>query len=764
MEKYPYNTQKTKGKNKALKRIGKVIYIGFIAITIVAVGSIGVGAGVVSALTKDEKIRTKADFEKELSGWSQTSYAYFRPESETAPPKQIGALISPDDRKLVKSLDEVSPYLINAFLSVEDHEFYQHKGIVPSSLLRATWQQVTGSEVTTGGSTITQQLIKNELFTQEKSIERKALEIINAIRIEKYYNKEQIFVAYMNSVYFGKGAHGKHMYGVIAAARGIFNKDVKELNPAQAAYIAGMVQRPNAYNPLRGEENIQLGTKRMKLVLQKMLENNKISKEEYDQAIKFDIKGSLAKKSDFENPLEKYPYIMSAVENEAVDILMAQDKVQKNEANYKEYRDRIKQGGYKIYTTVDEKLYNAMNDAIKGMNVPGKWKKGKKVKEQIGATLIDNKTGAVLAFVSGTDFKETQLDHAFEVERQPGSAIKPLLVYGPALNDGIISPDSMIWDEPVLKPNGTPYKNANGKYKNAPVTATYALQWSLNTPAIKLIRKLGVEHAFDYLRKMDMPPHKWDGEASALGGMRQGYTVAQMTAAYAMIANQGRYNKPHLIERIEDSSGKAIYDFNGKNKTKQILSPQATYQLTQMMREVVRDGTAKVIGSQTAGYTIAGKTGTTSNYVDLWFVGFTPEISLGVWSGYDQHYTHAHETFTKAAWSSLFKAAAKTKPDLIKKGTTFPNPGGLTSGKCFECGRTVPPQQEQNTDKPEQQGQPPVQSGQQPVEAGQQPPQQEQQQPPQSGQQPEQGQEQPPEQPANNTEETNTDGGVGIFR
>ncbi|AUS09670.1 hypothetical protein C1X05_13105 [Laceyella sacchari] len=757
MKKYPYNKQKAKGKKKSLKIIGKVLYISLATISIISVGTVGVGAGVVSALTKDEKIRTKSDFDKELSGWSQTSYAYFRSEDGKQPPKPIGALISPDDRKLVKKLDEVTPYLTDAFLSVEDHEFYQHKGIVPSSLIRATWQQVSGSEVTTGGSTITQQLVKNELFTQEKSLERKALEIINALRIEKYYNKEQIFVAYMNSVYFGKGAHGKHMYGVVAAARGIFNKDVKELSLPQAAYIAGMVQRPNAYNPFRGDDNIRLGTKRMKLVLTKMLENKKISKADYDQAIKFDIKSSLAKPTDFVNPLEKYPYIITATENEAVDILMEQDKAEKNEANIKEYRDRIKKGGYKIYTTVDEQLYNALNDSIKNMNVPGKWKNGKKVKEQIGATLIDNKTGSVLAFVSGTDFKDTQLDHAFEVERQPGSAIKPLLVYGPALNDGIISPDSMIWDEPVPKGDGTMYKNANGKYKNGPVTATYALQWSLNTPAIKLIKKLGVQHAFDYLRKMDMPPHKWDGEASALGGMSKGYTVAQMTAAFAMIANSGVYNKPHLIERIEDSSGNVIYEFSKQFKEKQIFSPQATYQLTQMMREVVRAGTARVIGGQLGGYNIAGKTGTTSNYVDLWFVGFSPEVSLGVWSGYDQHYKYAHETFTKQAWARLFKAAAQTKPDLIKPGSNFNNPGGLTSGKCFECGRAVPKTDAEPGKEPAQgEGQP---QGQQPP-AGGTPPQGDQ---PNTGQTPQQpAGDQSPQQPTGGDNgQNNTQNGGG---
>ncbi|MFC7441254.1 transglycosylase domain-containing protein [Laceyella putida] len=754
MEWNPDVKQKQKGKNKTLRIVLRVLYICFAVFTIMAVLAAGVGAGAVSAFAKDEKIRSKEDYDKQLSGWSQTSYTYFNDK------KLIGPMLTEADRKLIKSPDEVSHFLIDALISTEDREFYQHNGVVPKSIARAVWQQASGSEVTTGGSTLTQQLVKREIIgDNKKTYARKVLEIINAIRLEMFYNKDEILVKYLNSVELGPGAHKIRTVGFAAAAHGFFNKSVKDLTLPEAAYLAGMVQLPYSYNPFLGEKEVKAGTKRMKYVLTKMLENGKITQAQYDEAINWDITKHVAKASDFESGFSKYPFIITAVEKEAANILKELDKNNPEVKDEKvDYTRKVRQGGYKIYTTIDEQLYVKLNDSLKNMRVPGKYVNGKRVKEQIGATIVDNKTGAVLAFVSGTSFDETQIDHAFNVERQPGSSIKPLLVYGPALNEGLISPDTMIWDEPVAKPDGTMYKNANNKYKNGPVTATYALQWSLNTPAIKLIRKLNVQHAFDYLRKMGMPPHKWDGEASALGGMSQGYTVAQMTAAYAMIANQGVYNKPHLIERIEDSSGNVIYDFKQHNQPKQILSPQAAYQLMQMMREVVRAGTAqKIIGNGIPGYNIAGKTGSTTSYKDLWFVGYTPEISLGVWSGYDDNYKNADHDFSQQVWSRLFKAAAKTKPDLIKAGSNFNNPGGLTSGKCFECGRALPAPEPQ-PGQPAQPGQQPAQPGQQPAQPGQQPalPGQQPAQPGQpTGEQPQ------TEQPTGNPQQPPTTGDGG---
>ncbi|SEM69973.1 transglycosylase domain-containing protein [Lihuaxuella thermophila] len=686
-------------KKKIIKQITRILFVCLVMVLVVAVGAVGVGAGVVSAFAKDEKLRTKEDYEKELSNWSQTSYAYFRSPDGKSTPKKIGSLVTSDDRQLIRSLDQVSPYLIDAFLSVEDREFYNHNGIVPRSILRAAYQQITGSEVTTGGSTITQQLVKNEILgNREKSYERKALEILNSIRIEKYYDKDEIFVAYLNSVYFGKGAHGKHMYGVAAAARGIFNKPVKQLELAQAAYIAGMVQRPNDYNPVdptRGEENreenLKRGLKRMKLVLEQMLKNQKITQEQYEQALRVNIKGSLAKPDDFTNGYEKYPFIISAVEREVIEILRERDKGNPEAKNktYLDYRKEATQGGFHIYTTIDEQLYNAMNQSVQNLYFPKKKLKGKRRQEQIGAVLIDNKTGAVLSFYSGVDFKQNEVDHAFVAKNQPGSAIKPLLVYGPAINEGIVSPDSTIIDEPLAKADGSGvYKNANGKYKNGPVDATYALKWSLNIPAIKIFRQLGIERGFNYLKEMGIEPHENDlVEAAALGGFTYGPTVEQMTAAYAMLGNQGVYNKPHLIEKITDSYGNVIYDYHKQHQPKQVFKAQTAYQLTQMLRQVVTSGTAaERIGNRIGSYNVAGKTGTTSNEWDLWFVGYTPEVSLGVWSGYDYN-TKGSKNLAKDAWVKLFKAAASTRPDLIPQGSQFANPGGSIESKCFECNR-----------------------------------------------------------------------------
>ncbi|SHE70377.1 penicillin-binding protein [Seinonella peptonophila] len=683
--------KKTGGGQPIWKKIlFRSLLVLLTAVLIISFASIGIGAGLVSALTKDEKIRTKTDFDKELENLSQTSTAFFRETNGKT--EKVGEMINPDDRQLVTDLKQVSPYLLNAFLSIEDREFYDHHGVVPRSILRATLQQLTGSDVTTGGSTLTQQLVKTHFLDyKDKSYKRKAIEIINALRVERYYDKDDIFKKYLNSVFFGAGAHGKKMYGVNAAARGLFNKKSNDLNLAQAAYIAGMVQRPNAYNPFRGDEELKYGTDRMKLVLKKMLELGKISQAQYNEAIKFDIKSSLAKPNMFTNGFNKYPFIITAVENEAVKILKELD--QKNpEAKERAdsyYSNLVRQGGFRFFTTIDKNMYAKINEVGNSIHYPTREFRGMKIREQIGATIIENKTGGILAFYAGK-FEENQQDHALEAENQPGSSIKPLVVYGPGLNEGVISPNSTIIDEPIKKAGSSDvYRNSDGKYRGG-VTATEALKKSLNIPAIKIFRRIeslrGSGKPFSYLRQMDLPPHKKDGEALALGGATLGYTVRDMTAAFAMIANNGEWNKGHIISRIETSDGKVLYDFARDKKPKNILQPQAAYQLTKMLRQVVTGGTASVIGGSTGGYNIAGKTGTTSSEYDLWFVGFTPEVSMGVWSGYDYNKVGDH-MLAKTAWIKLFQAAATASPSLIPKGSEFKDPGGSLNTQCFECGK-----------------------------------------------------------------------------
>ncbi len=690
--------QNRAGKKRVLKGVFYGLFVCLVIILSLSLGAAGVAAGYVAALVKDEPIRDRDYFNQKLSGWHQTSYAYFRDKSLIG---SVRTLIG--DRKLVEN-DEVSQHLIDALISTEDREFYEHSGIVPRSLLRAVYEDLTNQKVVTGGSTITQQLVKRAILENySKTYDRKAKEILLALRLERMYSKEEILNAYLNSLYFGTGSGGQHMYGVQAAAQGIFGVDVKDLNIPQAAYLAGMIQRPNDYNPFK-KEGLERGKKRMEMVLQNMLDNGKITQQQYEEARSFDIKGSLTKKK--QNAYSRYPYIMMAVEERAAEALMRADGLDPKElskkgqyqATLQKYIQKVQQGGYHIYTTIDKKLYDAMNKAAKNSDLyappityrtklGGKWVTLKNATEEVGATLIDVETGALLGFVGGRDFDKEQKNHALNSARQPGSAMKPLLGYGPALDRGVITPGSIIVDEP-LQAQGTPgkvYRNATGQYKG-PVTAKTALQWSYNIPAIKVFRAVGLQNGFDYLRKMNFPVHPHDGEASVIGGLTYGFTVERMTAGYAMIANGGSFNEPYMIEKIVDSSGKTVYEH--KPEPVQVMSPQAAYMLTDMLKAVVRGGTAQYIGSGFGGYDLAGKTGTTQNDNDLWFVGYTPKVAMGVWVGYDYNHRISNSNRAKIVWRAIFQAVLKEDPNLSPRHLRFQNPGGLPGQqKCFECGR-----------------------------------------------------------------------------
>lgn len=705
------------------KGVGYVIYLVVAITLIIAMGAIGVGTGIVSAIAKSERIYEKADFQKDFDSLFQTSYAYFDNKDDKGKHIPIGAFRNEgNQRKLIKSKDQVTPYLPKAFLAIEDQQFYHHKGVVPRSLLRATYQQLADTEITTGGSTITQQLVKNVILkNSRKNLERKTKEILLAIRLEKMYDKNAILVYYMNSVFFGEGANGNKMYGVEAAAKGLFNKTAKELNLAQAAYIAGMVQRPNDLNPLSEDrDNLKRGLNRMKLVLKRMRIQNKITEKEYQEALRFDIQKSLAKPSQFSYGYKKYPYIMFALETEAAEALMEKDHLNieqlSKEGKYlktlKAYQQKVATGGYHFYTTINQDLYDAINEAAgKNLTFHTHTYKGKKIHEQLGATVIDNKTGAVIAFVPGTShFSNNQKDHAFSVRRQPGSAIKPLLVYGPALEEGIISPSSQVIDEPLAKSDGSGYyKNAGGNYRG-PVNITTALKYSYNIPAIKTFNALGHEKGFDYIRKMGLYPDERDGEAAAIGGLTHGFTVEKMTAAFATFPNGGKYNKPFLISKITDADGKVVWEH--KTQPKKIFSEQTAYQMTNMLKQVLSSGTATYINSLIpSGYNVAGKTGTTSDEKDLWFIGYTPEITLGVWSGYDYLYPISNDHFTKRAWANIFKAIAKSD-HVISKGSSFYDPGGSKPSVCgFECDKVKSAakkkEEEQNKKQQDKKEQPP---------------------------------------------------------
>ncbi len=689
---------KKSNRSKLTKWTRLTLYSLFAFIMIVAFGTAGLGAGIVSAMVKDEKVRNKDDFKKDLNSLFENSYAYFSNTDESGKPVRIGAFRNEGDvRKLIRTVNDASPHLVDAFISTEDKDFYKHSGIVPRSILRAAFQQLINADVTTGGSTITQQLVRRVILEDfDKDLTRKSKEIVLAIRLDSLLEKNEILVYYMNSVYFGKGANNQNLYGVQAAANGIFGVQAKDLNLAQAAYIAGMVQRPNAFNPFSGDGNLKRGLKRMKLVLNEMLENKKITKQQYDEALKFDIKKSLAKPSPESNGYANYPFIMYALEEEAAELLMKKDGLDiqelSNQGKYRptlqKYIERLQTQGYHVYSTIDKDMYDTVNkEATKHLSFHPR-KHGKfEDHEQLGAVLLDNQTGAVLAFVSTTDRKGNQKDHAFNALNQPGSSIKPLIVYGPAIEKKVVSPNTKVLDAKMPRGDGSGYyQNASQKY-HGPVTVREALKWSYNIPAIKVFNHMGHDTGFDYLRKLNVPPHPNDGESAAIGGQTKGYSVARMTAAFATFGNQGKYNPPHLVTKITDADGKVIYEYENENK--KIFSPQTAYQVTDMLRAVVNGGTGVYIGSRINGYDLAGKTGTTTDEKDLWFIGYTPQISIGVWSGYDYNFPMYHNNhFSKRAWVNIFNAAAKAAPQYFDKNARFKNPGGLFFGvECLECDR-----------------------------------------------------------------------------
>ncbi|OYD07631.1 transglycosylase domain-containing protein [Paludifilum halophilum] len=699
-------------RNKRSRLVRGLLFTSLVLITLFSVGtmaSVGAAAGYVASLVNEEPVRPEAKLEEAITKWSQTSYAYFRDE------ELIGRMRADADRKVIQA-DNVSPHLVDALISTEDREFYEHDGIVPRSILRAAFQKVTGSEVQTGGSTITQQLVKQSILKNNaQTMERKAKEIFLAQRMERFFSKEEILNAYLNSVYFGRGASGRNMLGVQAAAQGMFGVDAKDLNLAQSAYIVGMVQRPNAYNPFMGKEALKRGEERMRDVLKNMVENKKISKDEYKKAAKFDIKGSLAEKGET-NAYQKYPYITMALEEEAAKILMKEDgldaKKLSEEGKYREtlnkYRGEVQTGGYRIHTTLDKDLYEAMNKAAQNdalyagpitYTVNGRTIKN--AKEEVGATLLDTKTGAMLGFVGGRDFEANNRNHALDARRQPGSTIKPLLDFGPGMDKGVISPDSVIIDEP-LRHSGGVYENYTHRYDGA-MTAREALKKSINIPAIKVLRKVGVQRGLDYLRKMNFPVHKNDGEASAIGGFTYGFDVQRVTAGYASLGNEGKFNEPYMIEKITDASGETVYKH--ESDPVKVYSPQAAYWTTDMLRDVIKSGTGTYVGARVPGYDLAGKTGTTNGTKDVWFMGYTPDITLGVWTGYEYAHRLPNDKRARIVWTKIFQAIDETDPELASKSSKFKSQPSV-GFKCFECKRAKKEEEKEKKKKKKEKNQP----------------------------------------------------------
>ncbi len=426
-----------------------LIFMIFVVAGTVFIGSIG--AGYFASLVKDEPLRSKADMRSTIFDYDETSTLYF------ASNKYLGKMRTDLERQET-TLDKVSPNVINAVLATEDEYFYKHKGIVPKAVMRGLLQDVSNSNTQTGGSTLTQQLIKNQILTNEVSYERKAKELLLAMRLEHFMTKDEILEAYLNVIPYGRNATGRNIAGVETAAEGLFNKKAKDLNLAQSAYIAGIPQSPFAYTPftqkgtLKDKDSLNLGINRMKTVLYRMHETGYITDQQYKKALKYNIVKDFRKPEI--RPEEKYPYVTYEIEDRAktimASILAKKDGIDvdrlDNESKLKEkYRilaDReLRSKGYKIYSTIDKKMYDSMQKAkdnfpyygptfTKQVTDPETGKVSNiDAPVQVGSIVIENKTGKILSFVGGRDHKLEELNHATQAKRSNGSTMKPLLTF-----------------------------------------------------------------------------------------------------------------------------------------------------------------------------------------------------------------------------------------------------------------------------------------------------------------------------------------------
>ncbi|VDG99670.1 Penicillin-binding protein 4 precursor [Lysinibacillus sphaericus] len=682
-----------------------------IGLTLTVFGA-SVGAGYFASLVEKEPLRSKQEMRSEILSYEETSEIYTNG-------KYLRKVRSDIDRKEVK-LEDVSPYVINAVYATEDEYFNTHNGIVPKAVFRGLFQDVTNSDNQTGGSTLTQQLIKNQILTNEVSYERKAKELLLAMRLEHFMTKDEILESYLNIIPYGRNSNGGNIAGIEAAAEGIFNKTAKELNLAQSAYIAGIPQAPFAYTPfyngsngLKDEKGLKPGINRMKTVLFRMKETEYITEKEYNEAIAYDIT------KDFRTaapaPKSRDEFLTDEIQRSTIAILadmiaeedgIDADRLKEDKKLNEKYsilaERSMRNDGFRIHSTVDLALYNAMNDVSENFSQYGfttalnstNKQTGEKVTEklpvQVGATLLDNKTGKILAFVGGRDHELEATNHATQTTRQPGSTIKPLLVYAPAIEYGVIGAGSPVVDVKFRRGSYTP-ANFIPTQELGIISARQALTTSQNLAALRLYNQILDRRPAEFLKKMgytSLVESDYENLSASLGGLRYGGTVQENTSAYSTLANGGQHVDPYIIEKIEDRNGNVVYQH--KVEPVQVFSPQTAYIVTDMLRDVASSGTAKVMKSKlNFNVDIAAKSGTTNSFSDAWLLGYNPNVSLGVWLGY-KYQTKSLEgpgnaqygtasSRTNALYAKLMNAINQARPETVGQNVRFQRPNGVVN-------------------------------------------------------------------------------------
>lgn len=709
---------------KALKRFFSIILIILLVSLLIVTG---IGAGYFVGLVEDTPIPDKQEFASAINNMEEKSTLTFNNGDD------IGTLRTDLVRTNIP-LSDISPKVVEGLISTEDENFFNHSGVVPAAIMRALISQVIGGNQSSGGSTITQQLVKQRLLTNEVSMERKAKEILLSLRLEHFFSKEQILESYLNVSPYGRNHKGENIAGIEEAAQGVFGVSAKELNLAQAAYLVGMPQNPYSYTPynqdgaLKSDDELDYGLTRSREVLNRMYLEDMISKAEYDEAKDYDLKadflGQDMSEDDDNNDdtSEDYPFLYQALEKEASEIiynhLIEADGLSINEVNQDEelvnsYRQEadsmMRNNGLTIQSTVDGDIYDTMNQTINdyyqsfgpvysGNETDDETGESQDIKEPVqnGSVLIENHTGRVLGFIGGVDFDMSQVDHAFSSRRSPGSSLKPLLTYAPAIEEGIAFPSTPLADTYMRakQADGSYYEPSNFgvNISHDFITAREALAHSLNNPTLYLYNELlkqGVD-VQSYMKKLGLNQAISDDEyeniALSLGGTSTGPTVEELAGAFATFSNDGQYIAPYLIESITDSNGQVIYKH--ESKPVQVFSPDTAYITSDMLRDVVTDGTwSPYQGQLNDGYDWAVKSGTSEDFRDLWVSGSTTNVTMTSWIGYD-NITESRNLYDDASpdtygqpgarhakyWIALMNDLSAQYPDMFGANETRRQP------------------------------------------------------------------------------------------
>jgi penicillin-binding protein 1A len=582
--------------------------------------------------------------------------------------------------RFVVSLDDINPTLHEAVIAIEDHRFYEHRGLDFEAIGRAAVENVRNLSIQEGGSTITQQLIKNTYIAQEErlipSFERKFAEASLAWQYEEEHSKEEILEQYLNTVYFGANA-----YGVEAAAKTYFNKKAENLTLPESALLAGIIQLPGVYDPFLDPEGAK---ERRNVVLDRMLGYGYITEQQHDEAVKADLVLSRGR-VEHENDNE---YFLNAVRKELAE----------------EYGDdTVYEGGLEIHTTLDPELQEMANTAVDSIVNP------EAGDPSASLVSVDPATGAVRAMVGGSDFDQVKFNLATQAHRQAGSSFKPF-VYAEAIEQGI-SPETTYVSEHLEVDMGLyerPYVVDNYDFiERGPITLERAMADSDNTVFVQLALDIGLENFVEKAHEMGITSEVGAYPSTAIGGLGEGVTPLEMASAYSTLPNQGVHMKPYLVQRVtKEENGEEIVVQEHRLKEEQALTRDEAAVVTQALRGVITDGTASYYHDLDAeiGRPSAGKTGTTNNFVDAWFIGFIPQLSTSVWVGYPDERTPMvninglpeinGENYPLDIWSLYMQDAASLFPEQ-----EFDVPSPFMDLQIKTDGRAVPPETTEDTDE-----------------------------------------------------------------